>query len=95
MIHVRRSHQDRHAVKRIAAASPLIAGSFCAFLLLSPGEARATSYGCYVTGNWACYPTPQVCYNYGSAPVQSYPSSAACRGKAGIPKASAKRVKKK
>jgi hypothetical protein len=76
-------------------AVPSFIVSIVGAILLGLGETRATSYGCYVTGNWACYPTPQVCYNYGSPPVQTYSTSAACRGQASSPKAPAKRAKKK
>jgi hypothetical protein len=61
-------------------------------VLLSTSVARSAAYGCYVAGNWACYPTPQICYDHGSGPVQSYPTSSACREPT---KASGKRVKKR
>jgi hypothetical protein len=53
-------------------AVPSFIVSIVGAILLGLGETRATSYGCYVTGNWACYPTPQVCYNYGSPPVDLF-----------------------
>jgi hypothetical protein len=79
------------ALNVIASATALVLVA----TLLGIGEARSATYGCSVAGNWECYPTPQICYNYGGAAVQSYPSSAACQRQANGPKSSPKRTKKK
>jgi hypothetical protein len=61
--------------------------------LLGITEARSPSYGCSVAGNWECYPTPQICYNFGGTAVQTYRSSTACQRKASGPKPSRNRTK--
>ena len=61
-------------------------------VLICTSVVRSAVYGCDVAGSWACYPTPQICYDHGSGPVQSYPTSSACREPS---KASGKRSKKR
>ena len=64
-------------------------------VLLSTSMARSGTYGCYVAGSWACYPTPQICYDHGSPPVQSYPTGTACQERTTALKPPGKRTKKK
>jgi hypothetical protein len=66
---------------------PFIFPSIVLAIMLFASESQATSYGCYITGYWRCYPTPQKCYNYGSAPVERYSTYKACSRKVTAPKA--------
>ena len=85
---------DEPEVGKAGAVLGLLA-SFTLAVLPVLGKSEAASYGCYIAGNWKCYPIPAKCSNYGSGPIAKFQTHEACSRRESAPTATNRSVVKK